>query len=232
MRTQAIQLAVSAVVSTTAAALSGSALASPFTLNFSGSVTQTSFDPFDPLQGAVAVGSPFYSYLNFDTNATDAVASPNLGSYTLSGFPYGFAPVVGSVVFPVMSTVNISVANGVAGGPDLYTVFASEGSAGGLGDYFSISVLLQDDTGTAFSNDALPDGMPDLSRFSIRTFNLNGQYTDLNGMFVQYEVQGNITVPEPLTGGLAALALLACAATTRGDRRRGGRSSSMTAPGA
>ena len=113
------QRAAAAVVLTAAATLSGPVLADAITLNFAGTVTQTSFDPFDPLSGAVVAGSPFYSYLNFDTNAADAAASPNLGSYTLSGFPYGFAAVIGPVVFPVMSTVNISIVDGVGGGPEI-----------------------------------------------------------------------------------------------------------------
>ena len=212
------QRAAAAVVLMAAATLSGPVLADAITLNFAGTVTQTSFDPFDPLSGAVVAGSPFYSYLNFDTNAADAAASPNLGSYTLSGFPYGFAAVIGPVVFPVMSTVNISIVDGVGGGPDQYSVFAWEGNAGGLGDYFSISILLQDDSGTAFSNDVLPPGMPELSRFSLRSFDLTGQYTDTSNTFIQYEVQGNLTVPEPSTAGLAALALFGCVATARVGR--------------
>lgn len=219
MITKSKRRAAATAVLTAAATLSGPALADAITLNFAGTVTQTSFDPFDPLAGAVAAGSSFYSYLNFDTNAVDAAASPNLGSYTLSGFPFGFAPIVGSVVFPVMTTVNISIVNGVAGGPDQYSVFASEGTAGGLGDYFSISILLQDDTGTAFSSDALPAGMPDVSRFAIRTFDLTGQYTDMSNAFFQYEIQGNVTVPEPSTASLVALALLGCVATARVGRR-------------
>jgi hypothetical protein len=215
---KSMRRAAAAAVLTTAATLSGPTLADAITLNFSGSVTQTSFDPFDPLAGAVAVGSPFYSYLNFDTNAVDAAASPNLGSYTLSGFPFGFSPFVGSVVFPGMSTVNISIVDGVGGGPDQYSVFASEGAAGGLGDYFSISILLEDDTGKVFSSDALPAGMPDLSRFSVRTFNLAGQYTDLNNVFFQYEVQGDLAVPVSATASLVALACLGCAATVRSGR--------------
>lgn len=210
---------IAAGIVTASSALSGPIWAAPITLNFVGQVTQTSFDPFDPLMGAVTVGSPLYSFLNFDTNAVDAAPSPNLGSYTLSGFPYGFAPFVGSIAFPLMRTVNISIVNGVGGGPDQYSVFASEGTAGGLGDYFSMSILLDDATGTAFSSDALPAGIPDLSRFAVRTFVLAGQYTNTNSDFIQYEIQGNVSVPEPSTAGIVALALLGCAATARWGRR-------------
>lgn len=201
------------------AALNGPASAAPITLNFQGVVTQAIFDPFDPLGGVVAPGAGLYSYLNFDTSAVDAAPSANLGSYTLSGGTYGFAAFVGGVLFPLMHSVNISIVDGVGGGPDQYSVFAWEGTAGGLGDYFSMSILLQDDTGTAFNSDALPAGLPDLARFDLRTFDLAGQYTDLNNNFIQYEVQGNVTVPEPATASLVALALLGCAATARAGRR-------------
>lgn len=189
--------------------------AAPVTFTFQGAVTQVSVDPTGPLAGLIGPGSPILAYLNFDTAAPDADASPQLGSYTFSGFPFGVAPIVGPVVFLVMHAVNISVVDGVAGvGPDLYSVFAWEGSAGGLGDYFSLSLLLEDDTGSAFSSDALPSGLPELSRFSTSTLLISGQYTDLNQTFVQYEIQGRL-LPEPATFSLVALALSGCVAAGR-----------------
>ena len=109
------------------------------------------------------------------------------------GGTLGFAAVVGSVLFPVLRTVNISVVDGVGGGPDQYTVFASEGVQDGLSDYFSASILLQDDGGTAIAGDALPLTLPDLSQFGVRSFALSGQYTNLDGVFMQYEVLGQLT---------------------------------------
>ena len=205
-----------------AALCSGVAQATPFTLNFEGVVTQVQFDPYDVLNGAVQPGSALYTYLNFDTAATDAATSPRLGSYTLSGGTYGMAAVVGSVVFPVMTSVNISVVDGDAGAPDQYSVFAWQGVDGGLGDYFTMSMLLEDDSGSAITGDALPTTMPDLSRFAVRGFNLAGQYTDINGTFFQYEVLGTlgtaVAVPEPGVIPLVALALLGSAFASRQGR--------------
>lgn len=194
------------------------ARAVPFTLNLNGVVTSASFDPFDPLGGAVQAGSPMLALLNFDSDAVDAAPGPNLGSYTVSGGSLGFAALVGSVLFPVLRTVNISVVDGVAGGPDQYTVFASEGVQDGLSDWFGVSILLQDDSGTAITGDALPLGRPDLSRFGVRSIDLSGQFTNVDGVFMQYEVQGLLT-PVDAPGTLALLgAAVAVAAGLRGRR--------------
>ncbi|MCV2355625.1 PEP-CTERM sorting domain-containing protein [Paucibacter sp. B2R-40] len=188
------------------------------TFNFAGQVTQTVFDPFDPLGGAVQVGSPMYSYMNFDTSATDINPAANIGTYEWSGGTYGFAALLGSVLFPVMHSLSISVVDGAPGGIDQCLVYAWEGTQGGLNDYFSISMTLQDDTGTAFSSDALPTTRPDPGKFSVRSFVMSGQYTDLNNNFIQYEVQGNL-VPEPTTLALAGLALLGCVGFSRQGKK-------------
>ena len=194
--------------------------ASPFTLNFSGTVTQSIFDPYPstPLIGAIQFGSPLYSYLNFDTTAPDLAPATDTGSYTMTGFPYGMSVVIGSVVFPIMHSVNISIADNYSGGIDQYLVYAWEGLQGGLSDFQSMSILLQDDTGTAFSSDALPSTMPDLSQFSVSSFTLAKQYTAADGNFYQYEIQGNV-VPEPGTVALLGVGLLAGVAGYRKKRK-------------
>jgi len=216
-------LAIATALVAASAGFGGSALATPVTLNFEGTVSQAQFDPFDPLNGAVGPGSPLYTYLNFDTAVVDADASPNLGSYTLSGGAYGLAALIGPILFPIMHSVNISVVNGIGGAPDQYAVFAWEGTAGGLGDYFSMSILLQDDSGTVFDSDALPVGLPDIGRFDVSSFDISGQYTNLDGQFIQYEVLGDIspaaTVPEPAALSLVSLALLGCVGATLRQRR-------------
>ncbi|MCV2422695.1 PEP-CTERM sorting domain-containing protein [Paucibacter sp. DJ2R-2] len=193
----------------------GFAVADPITLHYSGVVTQASFDPYNPWQGAVSVGSAFGAGLHFDTSAVDAAASSSLGSYTLSGLTYSFAPKLGLSELHAMSTVNISIVDGVGGGPDQYTVFASEGVADGLEAYYTMAIVLDDASGTAFNSDALLAGLPDFTQFSVRTFALTGRYFDPQDRLIQYEIQGDLTVPEPGTALLGALALLGCTAATR-----------------
>ncbi len=88
-----------------AATLSATAFARPITLSFNGTVTQTSFDPFDPLAGAVGVGSDFCAHLHFDTDMVDAASSLRPGAYTHSNSPFGLVAVAGPVLFPQMGTV-------------------------------------------------------------------------------------------------------------------------------
>ncbi|MCV2371337.1 PEP-CTERM sorting domain-containing protein [Roseateles oligotrophus] len=218
LRTQAPHIFGAGLLLLGLAGINHEAHSAPVTFNFAGQVTQTVFDPFDPLSGAVQVGTPMYSYMNFDTSASDLNPAADVGSYAWTGGTYGFAAVLGSVLFPVMHSLSISVVDGAPGGIDQYLVHAWEGTQAGLNDYFSISLTLQDDTGTAFSSDALPSTRPDLGKFALRSFVLTGQYTDLNSNFIQYEVQGNL-VPEPATLALTGLGLLGCAGFSRRGKK-------------
>ena len=209
MATQAVGWAAAAALGLGALALPGLAVAAPVTLNFAGQVSQTSFDPFDPFSGAVHAGTPMSSYLNIDTSTADSAPASDFGSYTWSGGTFGLGVLMGAVMFPTLRSVNISIIDGSPGAFDQYLMYAWEGVAGGLADFFSMTMLLQDDTGTALNSDALPTGVPDLGRFAIRTFTASGQYTDVNGDFIQYEVQGNL-VSEPGSVVLVGIALAAC----------------------
>jgi hypothetical protein len=157
----------------------------------------------------VQVGSRLGLTLQFDNPAVDAAADPNFGSYAFSGGTYGLFASLGAWSVALHS-FTISIINGTAGGPDLLAVYATNGVEGGLNDFSSLSMLLQDDSGTAFSSDALPSSLGDIGQFNVSTFDLIQQFTDANGNFVQYEIQGNL-VPEPTTFALVFGGLLSCA---------------------
>jgi hypothetical protein len=107
---------------------------------------------------------------------------------------------IGGNLFSINGGLNIGVANDISGGVDQYTVFAEKGIAGGLNDYLTLQLFLQDSTGTVFDDTSLVKLTQTYTVSSdITTFFLDGVQT-LNGTTYQFQVQGNITnVPEPAT---------------------------------
>lgn len=194
------------------------ACAAPVTVLLQGEVTQEQFDPFDPLGARVVVGSPMHAFLNFDDAAADAAGDSGLGVYALVGGTWGVATVIGSVLFPTLHAVTVSVLDGAGTGPDEIALVASEGNFSGLNDAFVMTMLFVDPSGTALSGDTLT--LPStavLARFAQRGFVYAGQYTDADTAFVQFEIQGRFSVPEP-PGGLGLPWLAAAVVTLRGWR--------------
>lgn len=220
LHTAAAALALAAALATAG----GAARADTVTLQLTGSVGQATFDPADPWAGAAAPGAPFRAEIRFDTLAPDADPSPQVGSYSASGPGFGVATFIGPLAMPPMSHVSIGLVDGVDGGPDQYTLYAFEGTADGLDDYLSLSILMQDDSGSALSGDAWRAPEPELvARFALRQFTLSGRFTDATGALVQHELQGTLAVPEPASVGLVGLALLGgAAAGLRACRQRRG----------
>lgn len=190
-----------------ALAFGGVASANPITFTFSGSVTQTNFDPNDPFFGAVAFGSLFSGDYTFDPAAPDGNASGSGGSYNAAGAPFGWNLLLGGRNFS-NDLLNIGVANNFGTGADQYTV------TGGLGTDLVLALFFEDGTGTVFAGDALPLALS-LSSFGFNSFVLSGL---LDGN--QIEIQGSITalqslgqtptvVPEPATLSLLAAGLAA-----------------------
>lgn len=187
------------------------AKAAAVNFKFSGKVTQTTFDPEDPFGGAIASGSLISGQYYFDPDATDSILDPSVGSYTSVGIPYGMTVNIGGVTFSTGDFLNIGVVDGVI---DQYTVLTREGAAGGLGDSLTLSLILEDVNGGAFSKDLLPVSALDLTNFGSRTFRLDAIHT-FDGTLFQYELQGSVSalfVSEP---GSAMLVLLTVGVMTR-----------------
>jgi hypothetical protein len=193
------------------AALSAPALAGPLFFNFTGTVTQTNFDPSDPFGGSIVFGTPIMGTYVFDSATPDSDPSGSSGSYQHSGVPYGLSINIGGNVFSTNDFLAVNVLNG--GGFDQYGVLACAGGAGACfsGD-LTVSILMQDATGTALSSDALPGIAPSLAAFQSRTVAFNRNYFDDAGTFFQIQIDGTldslIAVPEPST---AVAVLLGCA---------------------
>ena len=75
---------------------------------------------------------------------------------------------IGGNPFNANELLNIGVTNNIGSGVDQYTVLGQQGTPGGLSDFLTLELFLQDDQGTAFSSTALPLTPPDLSQFEVR----------------------------------------------------------------
>jgi hypothetical protein len=185
----------------------------PLTFDFTGSVTQTVFDPNDPFAGTIGFGTAFSGSYTFESTAPDGIPFASNGSYASFGVPYQFTVTIGGFTFSTSDVLNVSVGNG---GTDQYSVFACVGIPFCFGS--SASLLLEDLDGAAFASDALPTTAPLLSAFEVALFTFRG-FVDDN----QVEIIGQLEtlacsagcdpvgtpVPEPGTLVLVASALAA-----------------------
>lgn len=132
----------------------------------------------------------------YESTTADAIASPDVGSYSVfSSPPLGMAISIGGNTFAASDFLNISVANNIGTGVDQLTILAQQGVPGGLADYLSMQIFLEDPTGTAFNSDALPLTQPNMGNFLVHSFFIDGVQT-INGEAVQFQIQGNVSVPE------------------------------------
>ncbi|MFN7727207.1 MAG: PEP-CTERM sorting domain-containing protein [Rubrivivax sp.] len=181
------------------------ATAAPAAYQWGGDVTQVSFDPVDPTGGAVQAGSRLGLTLRFDTATADALADPHTGAYAFTGPPFGVFVQLGSWAV-VLRNITIAIVDGTGSDPDQLLVYATEGLDAGLSDFMSFSLVLQDDSGSAFNSDALPTTLDSLGGFNVADFAFRQQFTDTMGQFVQVDMQGHV-VPEPTTVGLVLCGL-------------------------
>jgi hypothetical protein len=148
--------------------------AAPVTFDFTGSVTQTMFDPNDPFAGAIGFGTTFSGSYTFETTATDAIPFASNGSYSSFGSPYQFTVTIGGgFTFSTSDVLNIGVGNGPA---DQYSVLACAGGPFCFGS--TAALFLEDLDGTVFAGDALPYPAPALSAFETALFTFRGFVND------------------------------------------------------
>jgi parallel beta-helix repeat protein len=205
-----------AIVLSVCVAWAAPSAAAPVTFNFTGSVTQASFDPDDPFSGSIDFGTTFNGSYTFDAAATDAIAAAYGGSYAASGAPYGFTLNIGGHTFSIADYLSVNVTNSI--GSDFYAALACAGGPSCVGD--AIELYMQDVSGTAINSDALPLTPPLLSAFGIAGFGLNllidGNTVQVAGQLASLTCSAGCggpveTVPEPATLLLVtpALAFLA-----------------------
>lgn len=188
----------------------GQVHAVPIHFKFEGMVTSAFFDPDNPFANPVDFGTSISGQYTFDTAAMDQNPSANTGSYSHYGSPFGMKVDIGGNIFSINDFLNISVANDIGSGVDQYSVFAEHGIPGDLDDYLSIQLFLQDDTGMAFANDALPQTASILNSFSFKDFFLDGSKT-IDGITYQFQVMGSLdtfSVSEPSSILLIGLGLV------------------------
>jgi PEP-CTERM motif len=167
MRKLASSLAVMAFIGTGWAA---PCAAAPVTFDFSGAVTQTTFNPSDPFAGAIGIGTTFSGSYTFETTAADGNPFASNGSYSAFGAPYQFAVTIGGgFTFSTSDALTINTGNGPA---DQYSVLACAGGPFCFGS--NASLFLEDLNGTVFAGDALPYPAPALSAFETALFTFNG----------------------------------------------------------
>lgn len=157
--------------------------AAPITFDFTGTVTQTVFDPNDPFAGAIGFGTTFSGSYTFESTATDNIPFASNGSYNAFGVPYLFTVTIGGgFTFSTSDVLNISTGNGAT---DQYSVLACAGSPFCFGS--AAQLFLEDLDGAVFAGDALPFPAPPLSAFEIALFTFRG-FVDDN----QVEILGQL----------------------------------------
>lgn len=197
--------------------------AAPITFGFTGSVTQTTFDPNDPFGGAITVGTAFSGSYTFESTAADANPFASNGSYMTFGAPYLFSVTIGTFNFATSDAVSIGTGNGAT---DQYSVLACAGGPFCFGS--NASLFLEDLDGAAFGSDALPDTAPLLSAFEIAAFSFRG-FIEGNQVEILGQLESLVCsagcdpvggpIPEPGSLILVGSALTLVAARLRRRRR-------------
>jgi hypothetical protein len=199
--------------------------AAPITFDFTGSVTQTMFDPDDPFSGGIAFGTAFGGSYTFESTTADAIAAPHSGAYASpGGVPYQFAVTIGGHTVSTSDFLSLGVANNV-GATDHYSVLACSGSA--ACPESTLELFLLDLDATVFASDALPFEAPLFSAFEVATFAfrglIGGNQVEILGQLESLTCSAGcdpVGVPVPEPGTLLLLTpALAILRYRRGRRR-------------
>ena len=197
--------------------------AAPITFSFTGSVTQTTFDPNDPFAGGIAFGTAFSGSYTFESTAADNIPFASNGSYNAFGLPYLFTVTIGGFTFSTSDALNIGVGNGPA---DQYSVLACAGGPFCFGSTWTL--FLEDLDGAVFGSDALPVTAPPLSAFETALFTFRG-FVDDNLVEISGQLESLVCSVgcEPVGTPIPEAGTLALVATALGALRlRRGRASS------
>jgi hypothetical protein len=185
---------------------SGAVEAVPVTFNFTGTVTQSNFDPSDPFAGTIAPNTSFSGSYTFDSTVLDSIPLDlQNASYQHAGPPYGANVTIGGNPFSTNDSLAVNVTNGSPPNEDFYGVLAcspdlSSCTIGPL----TIELSLRDLDGTTFLTDASPLVPPPLANFEIRDFHLiRNTFDEFGSLVEQVQIDGEITslTLAPANGG-------------------------------
>lgn len=150
---------------------------------FSGELQDVRFFGADPFGGAVAIGTPFWGFYEFDGTQLPAVGTAcqvNL-SQCRREFqipPYRFNVILGSITVEGQTELEIVVTDDQTGvAQDFYNVYGSASIPGWLSAPMNLSLL--DSTHTAISDPrSLYFSPPDLSAFDATVFQIVGSLSE------------------------------------------------------
>lgn len=163
----------------------------------------------DPPLSFVEPGDAVIVNFQFESDAEDAAADPNLGIYN-GPFENGSFQVGSFFTDEGFGLSGINVYNDIFNGGDLYTV-GGGAVPGGVFPAPGFIFDLIDSTANALSDDSLPTSIS-LDDFDIRRFLFEFFTPVEDDLFVTSRVEGNVTaisfVPEPTAGFLILAGVL------------------------
>ena len=206
-----VSIAGKMILHAACALLLAGAHAGPITISFSGIVTQV---PIDDLYMDIGAGDQIFGNYTFESSATDLIpGDPESGSYLSVGPPYGMTVTISGHVFNAFDSLNIGILNSFV---DQYTI-----TAVGAGGSLVLEFLLQDNSGSVFSDDSLPLAPPQPALMTILDFHLHevadpGE-TQVDGQITSFDAVSEI--PEPATSLLALISMAGLMAAANFKRR-------------